>query len=201
VIQIRGGTGWDVMRECRTPRVRDVCVCARRGATSSDVPRPCALLFSSAAHAACFVCDYVQERRPIMDWETVPAGTLPPAALTARGADHDLDFAAGDSVETALGASLWIRHVVGGRRRISYSSFAGRLLGMQSSRRTPSAVGVGAAPTRVLSASACAAASPERCQHTNNGFFGPRLTRSDDLYHRRCVARAGLAGAQARRAR
>ena len=41
-----------------------------------------------------------------MDWEPVPAGTLPPAALTARGADHDLDFAAGDAVEVALGAAL-----------------------------------------------------------------------------------------------
>ena len=80
-----------------------------------DVPRPCALPFSSAAHAACFVCDYLLERRPFMDWEPVPAGTLPPAALTARGADHDLDFAAGDSIEVALGSSLWIRNVVGGR--------------------------------------------------------------------------------------
>ena len=62
-----------------------------------------------------------------MDWEPVPVGTLPPAALTARGADHDLDFAAGDSIEVALGSSLWVRNVVGGRRRISYSSFAGRL--------------------------------------------------------------------------
>ena len=41
-----------------------------------------------------------------MDWEPVPVGTLPPAALTARGADHDLDFAAGDSVEVALGHSV-----------------------------------------------------------------------------------------------
>ena len=37
-----------------------------------------------------------------MDWEPVPPGTLPPAALTARGADHDLDFAAGDSIELRI---------------------------------------------------------------------------------------------------
>ena len=41
-----------------------------------------------------------------MDFEPVPAGTAAPAALQLRGADHDLDFAAGDSVEVALGGSL-----------------------------------------------------------------------------------------------
>ena len=64
-----------------------------------------------------------------MDFVPVPAGTAAAAALTLRGADADLDFAAGDSVETAFADLLRIRHVVGGRRRLSYSSFSGVLSG------------------------------------------------------------------------
>jgi len=64
-----------------------------------------------------------------MDWEPVPPGAPAALALTIRGADHDLDFAAGDSVETAFSVSLSVRNAVGGRRRISFSSFGGALSG------------------------------------------------------------------------
>jgi hypothetical protein len=64
-----------------------------------------------------------------MDWEPVPPGTPAALALTLRGADHDLDFAAGDSVESAFSVSLSIRNAVGGRRRLAFSSFGGALSG------------------------------------------------------------------------
>jgi len=59
----------------------------------------------------------------------VPHGTPAALALTLRGADHDLDFAAGDSVESAFSVPLSIRNAVGGRRRLAFSSFGGALSG------------------------------------------------------------------------
>ena len=65
-----------------------------------DVPRSlCAAVEQRCARRLLFVST-LGAPHP-MDWEPVPAGTLPSAALTARGADHDLYFAAGDSVEVA----------------------------------------------------------------------------------------------------
>ena len=70
-----------------------------------DVPRSlCAAVEQRCARRLLFVST-LGAPHP-MDWEPVPALTLPSAALTARGADHDLYFAAGDSVEVALGVAL-----------------------------------------------------------------------------------------------
>ena len=98
------------------------CNCRSCGVTSFPLvsPQPC------AARAALFECDFSPER---MDFVPVPAGTVPAAALALRGADHDLDFAAGDSIEVALGDLLRVRLAVGGRRRLGYSSFSGVLSG------------------------------------------------------------------------
>ena len=64
-----------------------------------------------------------------MDFVAVPAGTMPAAALTLRGPDHEVDLAAADDFVTVLGTALAARVAVGGRKRMDYSSVSGMLSG------------------------------------------------------------------------
>lgn len=64
------------------------CKCARRVATSLGRSASlCAAVEQRCARRLLFVST-LGAPHP-MDWEPVPALTLPSAALTARGADHD----------------------------------------------------------------------------------------------------------------
>ena len=65
-----------------------------------------------------------------MDFSPVPAGTLPPQALTLRGPDPDLELAAGDDFISTVGNALGARNIGGGARRaVVYSSTSGILSG------------------------------------------------------------------------
>ncbi|KOO35081.1 hypothetical protein Ctob_016543, partial [Chrysochromulina tobinii] len=58
-----------------------------------------------------------------------PAGTLPVAALALRGADPSVSFAAADSFNTTLGATLCVIPGAAGQVEAAYSNVAGELVG------------------------------------------------------------------------
>ena len=64
-----------------------------------------------------------------MDFEAVPAGTLPAAALVLRGPDPNLSVPAGNSLDTCVGASLHAVNAAGGLRHFKYSGIGGLLAG------------------------------------------------------------------------
>ena len=64
-----------------------------------------------------------------MDFEPVPAGTLPPAALVLRGSDPNLAVPTANSLNTSLGVSLHAVNAAGGQRHLKYSGVSGLIAG------------------------------------------------------------------------
>ena len=70
-----------------------------------------------------------------MDFEVQAAGTLPAAALTARGPDHNIEYPQADPFETVLGDATGSTAAAAANRRQSpYSSVSGVLSGFTYSR-------------------------------------------------------------------
>ena len=70
-----------------------------------------------------------------MDFEALAAGTLPAAALTARGPDHNVEYPQADAFQTVLGdATGSTASAVANRRQSPYSAVSGVLSGFTYSR-------------------------------------------------------------------
>ena len=70
-----------------------------------------------------------------MDFEAVPAGTLPPAALTLRGPDHTIEFLQTHAFQLVLGdATRSSATLIANTRSSTYSSVSGALSGFAHTR-------------------------------------------------------------------
>ena len=63
-----------------------------------------------------------------MDFAPVPAGTLPPVALTLRGGDPDVEAPAASAYIALLGDAHHARNAAGNRKAVDYSSVAGTVV-------------------------------------------------------------------------
>ena len=105
---------------------------AERGGTLAP---PALLLLARGRRSPAF-----RERpgSPQMDFEVQAAGTLPAAALTARGPDHSIEFPQADPFETVLGDATGSTAAAAANRRQSpYSSVSGVLSGFISCSAAP----------------------------------------------------------------